>query len=109
VAKNTPLTDPQLRRIAREKGLTCPDCGSSEPVPKKEGGELKDLPDGGLEVPIRCEACEGTSEMAVVLSPEEAEALGFHSLGGGPEAPRGFPKRPPQRTKFAEFAFHALR
>ena len=36
---------------------------------------------------MRCEACEGTSEMALVLSPEEAEALGFHSLGGDPEAP----------------------
>ena len=83
-----PLTDQQdrrLKRIAREKGLTCPDCSSSEPVPK-EGGELKDLPDGGLEVPVRCEACEGASEMALVLSPEEAQALGFHSLGGGPKA-----------------------
>ena len=85
----SPHTDPhdrQLKRIARQKGFTCPDCGSSEPVPK-EGGELKDLPDGGLEVPVRCEACEGASEMALVLSPEEAQALGFHSLGGGPEAP----------------------
>ena len=83
-----PHTDPQdrrLKRIARQKGFTCPDCGSSEPVPK-EGGELKDLPDGSLEVPVRCEACEGASEMALVLSTEEAEALGFRSLGGGPEA-----------------------
>jgi len=87
VARKTRLTDPQdrrLRRIAREKGLVCPDCGSSEPV-SKEGGELKDRPDGGLEVPVRCEACDGTSEMALVLSPEEAEALGFHSLGWSPE------------------------
>jgi hypothetical protein len=84
-----PHKDPQdrrLKRIAREKGLVCPDCGSSEPVPK-EGDELKDRPDGALEVPVRCEACDGTSEMAVVLSPEEAQALGFHSLGGDPEAP----------------------
>jgi len=36
---------------------------------------------------MRCEACEGASEMALVLSPEEAEALGLHSLGGSPEAP----------------------
>jgi hypothetical protein len=82
-------TDPQdrrLKRIAREKGFVCPDCGSSEPVPK-EGGKPKDLPDGGLEVPVRCEACEGASEMALVLSPEEAQALGFHSLRGGPKAP----------------------
>ena len=44
---------------------------------------MKDLPEGALEVPMRCEACEGASEMALVLSPEEAEALGLHSLGGG--------------------------
>ena len=36
---------------------------------------------------MRCEACEDASEMALVLSPEEAEALGLHSLGRGPEAP----------------------
>jgi len=85
VSRKARLSDRQKRgaaRIARQKGLVCPDCGSSEPVPK-EGGELKDLPDGGLEVPVRCEACEGASEMALVLSPEEAEALGLHSLGGG--------------------------
>jgi hypothetical protein len=89
VDSKAPHTDPQdrrLKRIARQKGFVCPDCGSSEPVPK-DGGELKDLPDGGAEVPMRCEACEGASEMALVLSPEEAQALGFHSLGGGPEAP----------------------
>ena len=88
MARKARLTEQlnRLARLAREKGLTCPDCGSSEPVPK-EGGELKDLPDGGLEVPVRCEACEGASEMALVLSPEEAEALGLHSLGERPEAP----------------------
>jgi hypothetical protein len=36
---------------------------------------------------MRCEACEGSSEMALVLSPEEAEALGLHSLGGGRKRP----------------------
>jgi hypothetical protein len=90
VDRKESLTDPQnhrLARIAREKGLACPDCGSSEPVPE-EGGDLKDLSDGGLEVPMRCEACEGASERALVLSPEEAEALGLHSLGGdSAEAP----------------------
>jgi hypothetical protein len=89
VDSKAPHTDSQerrLKRIAREKGLVCPDCGCSEPVPK-EGGELKDLPNGTLEVPVRCEACEGASEMALVLSPEEAQALGFHSLGGPREAP----------------------
>jgi hypothetical protein len=85
-APHTDTRDRRLKRIAREKSLVCPDCGSSEPVPK-EGGELKDLSDGSLEVPVRCEACEGVSEMALVLTPEEAQALGFHSLGGGPEAP----------------------
>jgi hypothetical protein len=88
VARKARLTDSQdrrLRRIAREKGLACPDCGFSEPVSKKED-EIRDHPDGGAEVPMRCEACEGASEMALVLSPEEAEALGLHSLGGGPEA-----------------------
>ena len=88
MARKARLTDSQdrrLRRVAREMGLACPDCGSSEPVPKKEG-ELKDHPDGGAEVAMRCEACEGASEMALVLSPEEAESLGLHSLGGDPEA-----------------------
>jgi hypothetical protein len=72
VARKARLTDSQdrrMRRIAREKGLACPDCGSSEPVPKEEG-EIRDRPNGGLEVPMRCEACEGNSEMAVVLSPK---------------------------------------
>ena len=74
-------------RIAREKGLTCPECGSSEPVPKDE---VRVHPDGGVDVLMRCEEkeCENTSEMALVLSPEEANALGLHSLGEGPEAPR---------------------
>jgi hypothetical protein len=49
-------------------------------VPKKEG-ELGARPGGGAAVPMRCEGCEGASEMALVLSPEEAEALGLHSLG----------------------------
>jgi hypothetical protein len=85
-ASHPDARDHRLKRIAREKNFVCPDCGSSEPV-LQEGSELKDLPDGGLEVSVRCEACEGDSEMALVLSPEEAEALGLHSLGGGPEAP----------------------
>ena len=89
MARKVRFTDSQnrrLRRVAREKGLACPDCGSSEPVLKKED-EIRDHPDGGAEVPMRCEACEGDSEMAVVLSPEEAAALGLHSLGGGPQDP----------------------
>ena len=77
----------RLTRIAREKGLTCPDYGSSGPVSKKEGGKLGARPDGGADVPMRCEECEGASEMALVLSPEEAEALGLHSLGERPGSP----------------------
>ena len=89
MVRKAPFTDShdrRLRRIAREKGLACPECGSSEPVPKKED-EIRDHPDGGAGVPMHCEACEGTSEMALVLSPEEAQALGFHSLGGDSEEP----------------------
>ena len=36
---------------------------------------------------MRCEECESASEMALVLSPEEAKALGLHSLEDHPEAP----------------------
>jgi hypothetical protein len=89
VARKARLADRlnrRLARLAREKGLTCPDCDSSGPVPKKEG-ELGVRPDGGADVPMRCEECESASEMALVLSPEEAEALGLHSLGERPEAP----------------------
>ena len=82
------LSDKQKRRAtrnAREKGLTCPECGSSEPVPKDE---VQAHPDGGANVLMRCEEkeCTNTSEMTLVLSPEEAKALGLHSLGESPEA-----------------------
>ena len=73
----------RVTRIAREKGLTCPDCGGSEPVPNDE---VVAHPDGGANVSMRCEKCEGASEMALVLSPEEAKALGLHSLGESPQA-----------------------
>ena len=62
------------------KDPTCLDCGSSEPVPEMEG-ELVARPDGGAGVLRRREGCEEVSEMALVLSPEEAKALGLHSLG----------------------------
>ena len=83
------LSDKQKRRatrIAREKGLTCPECGSSEPVPNDE---VRVRPEGGADVLMRCEEkeCTNASEMALVLSPEEAKALGLHSLGERPEAP----------------------
>ena len=80
------LSDIQKRRatrIAREKGLTCPDCGSSEPVPKDE---VRAHP-GGADVAMRCEDCENATEMTLVLSPEEAKALGLHALRDLPQAP----------------------
>jgi len=87
MARKAWLSDRHKRRatqLAREKGLTCPDCGSSEPVPNDE---VRAHPDGGADVLMRCEDCESASEMALVLSPEEAEALGLHSLGERPQAP----------------------
>jgi hypothetical protein len=80
------LSDIQKRRatrIAREKGLTCPDCGSSEPVPKDEARAHG----GGADVAMRCEDCENATEMTLVLSPEEAKALGLHALRDLPKAP----------------------
>ena len=77
MAKKARLSDLHKRRaerIAREKGLACPDCGSSEPVPE---GEALSHPGGGAEIPMRCEDCESTSEITLVFSPEEAEAFGF--------------------------------
>jgi hypothetical protein len=89
VARKARLTEQlnrRLTRLAREKGLTCPNCGSSGPVPK-ESGKLGARPDGGADVAMRCEECGSASEITLVLSPEEAEALGLHSLGERPEAP----------------------
>ncbi len=83
----TQLSDPQKRRaarIARDKGLACPDCGSSEPVPTDE---VRAHVDGGADVGMRCEDCENATEMTLVLSPEEAKALGLHALRDLPEAP----------------------
>ena len=84
------LSDEQRRRaarIARKKSLTCPDCGSSEPVPEDEA---RTHPGGGAEIPMRCVECERASEVTLVLSPEEAEALGLgHALRGRPEGPPG--------------------
>ena len=63
-----------------KKGPTRPDRDSSEPVPKMEG-ELVARPDGDAGIPRRREHREEASEMALILSPEEAKALGLHSLG----------------------------
>jgi hypothetical protein len=90
VAGREGLSDEQRRRaarIAREKSLTCPDCGSSDPVPEDEA---RAHPDGGAEIPMRCVECERASEVTLVLSPEEAKALGLgHALRGRPEGPPG--------------------
>ncbi len=82
------LSDQQKRRaaqIAREKGLSCPNCGSSEPVPEDEA---RAYPGGGADIAMRCVNCESASEVTLVLSPEEAEALGLgHALRDRPEVP----------------------
>ena len=73
--------------MAREKGLTCPDCGASDPVPIDDDEALARRPDGGADVAMDCLSCEGASEMTLVLSPEEAKALGLHALRDRPERP----------------------
>lgn len=82
------LSDQQKHRaarIAREKDLTCPECGSSEPMPHDEA---RAHPGGGAEIVMRCVNCESASEMTLVLSPEEAKALGLgHALRDRPETP----------------------
>jgi hypothetical protein len=87
VASRAWLSDQQKRRaarISREKGLTCPDCGSSKPVPE---GEARAQLDGGADIAMRCVNCESASEVTLVLSAEEAKALGLHALRNPPEAP----------------------
>ena len=82
------LSDQQKRRaarIAREKGLSCPECGSSEPVAEDEAWTH---PGGGADIAMRCVDCESASEVTLVLSPEEAKALGLgHALGDRPGTP----------------------
>ncbi len=88
MASRTWLSDQQKDRaalIAREKELSCPDCGSSEPVP---GDEARMHPGGGADIAMRCVNCERASEVTLVLSPEEAKALGLgHALRDRPEVP----------------------
>ena len=87
MGSETRLSDRQKRRaarIARDKGLTCPGCGSSDPVPKDDEA-LARRPDGGADVAMGCQSCESASEMTLVLSPEEAKALGLHALRDRPE------------------------
>ena len=81
------LSGEQRRRaaqIARDRDLTCPDCGSSEPVP---GDEARVHPSGGADIEMRCVNCERASEITLVLSPEEARALGLHALRSAPRDP----------------------
>jgi DNA-directed RNA polymerase subunit M/transcription elongation factor TFIIS len=71
MAKKVSLSDRQktlAAQMARDADLTCPECGSSEPV--AEGAQAR--PDGGAEISMRCEDCEFDPEIALVLSPEEA-------------------------------------
>ncbi len=77
MANRVRLSDQQKRRaaeIVQEKGISCPDCGSSEPVP---GDMARTHPGGGVNIAMRCVNCESASEMTLVLSPEEAKALGL--------------------------------
>ena len=80
------LSGEQKRRaaqLAQEKDLSCPDCSSSEPVP---ADDVRVRPGGGAEIAMRCEDCESASETTLVLSPEEARALGLgHALRERPE------------------------
>ena len=51
---------------------------------------MRDSYEGIVRLAVIASTCGQVSinatrcEMALVLSPEEAQALGFHSLGGGP-------------------------
>ena len=85
MANEARLSDEQKRRaarMAREKGLSCPDCGSTEPVPKEEAPAQRS--DGGADIAMSCVGCESASEITLVLSPEEAKALGLHALRDHP-------------------------
>jgi hypothetical protein len=88
VASRAWLSDQQkdrAARIAREKGLSCPECGSSDPVTEDEA---RARPGGGADIAMRCVNCESASEVTLVLSPEEAEALGLgHALRDRPKTP----------------------
>ena len=86
MANKARFSDQQNRcaaQIAREKGLTCPECDSSEPVPEYEA---RTHPGGGADIAMRCVNCESASEMTLVLSPEKATALG-HALQDNLEVP----------------------
>ena len=88
MGSETRLSDQQKRRaarLAREKSLTCPACGSSEPVPKDKIPARH--PDGSADVVMGCKDCRSAAEMTLVLSPEEAKALGLHALRDRPERP----------------------
>jgi hypothetical protein len=67
--------------MAWEKGLACPDCGASEPVPKDE--VRAQHPGGGAGVAMGCENCEGASEMTLEVRGAAGEAgYGSGSLEG---------------------------
>jgi hypothetical protein len=82
MAKVEPRKTPRGTDRAGE-GLTCPNCGSSEPVPEDEARAHLG---GGADIAMRCVNCESTSELTLVLSPEETKALGLHALLDRPEA-----------------------
>jgi threonine dehydrogenase-like Zn-dependent dehydrogenase len=62
VASRAWLSDQQKHRaarIAQEKGLTCTDCGSSEPVPEDEARAHLG---GGADIAMRCVNYESTQK-----------------------------------------------
>jgi hypothetical protein len=92
MAKKARLSDPQKRRaarIAREKGLTCPDCGSSEPAPE---GEARAHPGGSANIAMRCLTCESASEVTLVLSPKRRKHLASATRCGPWRLPENSPR-----------------
>ena len=49
---------------------------------------MRTRPGSCADVALRCEDCESATETTLVLSPEEAKALGLHALRDLPEAPQ---------------------
>jgi hypothetical protein len=90
VASRAWLSDQQKRRaarIAREKDLTCPNCGSSEPVPEDEALAH---PGGGADIAMRCANCERASEWPL-SSPQRRRRLSAYTHCGTA-------RRRPERT-----------
>jgi hypothetical protein len=82
-----PAETPRAARIVREKGLTCSDCGSSEPGPEDEALAH---PGGGADIAMRCANCERASEWPL-SSPQRRRRLSAYTHCGTA-------RRRPERT-----------